>query len=149
MHTIHVYRFQYKVENHLKNYPNLQLWDLFQGSQKQFRNSHGKGAISFQATEDLLYNRIKEISLLERLSEAALRICLSDENPGDPCKGSKHLASAEPACRSRSTPDGESNSSRRGNDGLGLTSEPACIESRKGLIKICIHVLQKFDRLVS
>ena len=35
--------------------PNLQLWDLFQGSQKRDRNSRGKRAISVRAIEVLLY----------------------------------------------------------------------------------------------
>ena len=35
--------------------PNLQLWDLFQGTQELVRNSRGKRAIRFQAIEVLLY----------------------------------------------------------------------------------------------
>ena len=35
--------------------PNVQLWDFFQGTQERVRNSHGKRAISVQATEILLY----------------------------------------------------------------------------------------------
>ena len=35
--------------------PNLQLWDFFQGTQEQVRNSSNKRAISVLATEVLLY----------------------------------------------------------------------------------------------
>ena len=35
--------------------PNLQLWDLFQGTPKRVRNSRGKRAISVRAIEVLLY----------------------------------------------------------------------------------------------
>ena len=35
--------------------PNLQLWDLFQGTQEWVQNSHGKQAISVWAIEVLLY----------------------------------------------------------------------------------------------
>ena len=35
--------------------PNLQLWDFFQGTQEQVRNSRGKRAISVRAIEVLLY----------------------------------------------------------------------------------------------
>ena len=34
--------------------PNLQLWDLFKGSQERVRNSRGKRAISVRAIEVLL-----------------------------------------------------------------------------------------------
>ena len=34
---------------------NPQLWDFFPGTQERVRNSHGKCAISVQATEVLLY----------------------------------------------------------------------------------------------
>ena len=34
---------------------NLQLWDLFQGTQERVRNSRGKRAISVRAIEVLLY----------------------------------------------------------------------------------------------
>ena len=35
--------------------PNLQLWDIFQGTQEQVRNSSGKQAIGVRAIEVLLY----------------------------------------------------------------------------------------------
>ena len=35
--------------------PNLQLWDFFQETQEQVRNSRGKRAISVRAIEVLLY----------------------------------------------------------------------------------------------
>ena len=38
--------------------PNLQLWALFQGTQEQVRNSHGKQAISVRAIEVLLWLKI-------------------------------------------------------------------------------------------
>ena len=34
---------------------NLQLWDVYKGTQKRVRNSRGKRAISVRATEVLLY----------------------------------------------------------------------------------------------
>ena len=37
------------------NYPNLQVWDFFQGTKERVRNSRGKRAISVRTTEDLLY----------------------------------------------------------------------------------------------
>ena len=38
--------------------PDLQLWDFFQGTQEQVRNSHGKRAISVRADEGLLYYKM-------------------------------------------------------------------------------------------
>ena len=46
---------QYIKESHPKLSQNLQLWDLFQGTQEGVRNSHGKRAISVRAIEVLLY----------------------------------------------------------------------------------------------
>ena len=46
---------QYKEENHPKIIQNLQLSDLFEGTQERVRNSHGKRAISVRAIEVLLY----------------------------------------------------------------------------------------------
>ena len=37
------------------NYPKLQLWNLFQGTQERVRTSRGKRAISVRAIEVLLY----------------------------------------------------------------------------------------------
>ena len=37
------------------NLPDLQLWDLFQGTQERVRNSRGKRAISVRAIEVPLY----------------------------------------------------------------------------------------------
>ena len=37
-----------------KTIPNLQLWDFFQGTPEQVRNSRGKRATSVRATEVLL-----------------------------------------------------------------------------------------------
>ena len=37
---------------------NLQLWDFFQGTQEQFRNSRGKRAISVRATEGLVQDAV-------------------------------------------------------------------------------------------
>ena len=37
------------------NMQNLQLWDLFQGTQERVRSSRGKRAISVRAIEVLLY----------------------------------------------------------------------------------------------
>ena len=37
------------------NYPKLQLWNLFQGTQERVRTSLGKRAISVRAIEVLLY----------------------------------------------------------------------------------------------
>ena len=55
---------QYTIFNIKRKSPkiilNLQLWDLFQGTQERVRNSDGKGAISVQATEDLLYLELLE-----------------------------------------------------------------------------------------
>ena len=45
---------QYKKESHPKLIQNLQLWDLFQGTQEGVRNSRIKRAISVRATEVLL-----------------------------------------------------------------------------------------------
>ena len=36
--------------------PNLQLWDLFHGTQERVRKSRGKRAISVRGIEVLLYN---------------------------------------------------------------------------------------------
>ena len=36
--------------------PNLQLLDIFQGTQRRVRNSRGKRTISLRSTEVLLYN---------------------------------------------------------------------------------------------
>ena len=54
--------FSYKKENHLKLSQICRCGILFQGTQKQVRNSRGKRAISVQATEVLLNKELKQLT---------------------------------------------------------------------------------------
>ena len=45
--------------------PNLQLWELFQGTQERVRNSRGKRAICVRAIEVLLYIVVPFSKVLE------------------------------------------------------------------------------------
>ena len=49
------YHFQYKKRKSSLIILNVQLWDSFQGTQEQVRNSRGKRAFSVGATEVRLY----------------------------------------------------------------------------------------------
>ena len=73
--------------------------------------------------------------LQAKFSVAVFRICRSDENPGEPERGSPIRDSAEPACISRSTPVGEANSSSRGREDRGAPTTAADPAEKKNHYK--------------
>ena len=70
---------QYTIFNMNKkntlNYPNLQLWAFFQGTQERVRNRGGKRAISVRAIEVLLYTCTKT-NFLTLYSSVEIYVCM-------------------------------------------------------------------------